>query len=247
MTKTELRSVSPIFAVMEKAIRGVSPPYDSRGKTIDLPSGCPRSACCVIGHARISTVAFGQRGARLPFKPQIEQVVFIRSRDDQPGTGRGYRPLHGLEQIVELLRRRVGRHGRRVHVVGLEQVGKICLALHLPEKLVHPEPALLAHEFDHELDVVLQRMDGRIERAAEYARVPAAIDDEEFRVQALQHFIFSGRGIIIGFIDKFRRQKADALATLQGLLWQFLQTLGTGYQMRLAGVIQEVIAQRNLR
>ena len=110
----------------------------------------------------------------------------------------------------------------------------------MPEKLVHSEPALLAHEFDHELDVVLQGMDGRIERAAEYARVPAVVDDEELRVQAIQHFIFSRRGVIIGFIGKFRRQKPDTLATLQGLLWQFLQTLGTGYQMRLAGVIQEV-------
>ena len=85
---------------------------------------------------------------------------------------------------------------------------------------------------------------GRIERAAEYARVPAAVDDEELRVQAIQHFVFSGRGIIIGFIDKFRRQKADTLATLQSLLWQFLQTLGTGYQMRLSGVIQEVMHNR---
>ena len=53
-------------------MRGVSPAYDSRENTIDLPSVCPRSACCVIGHARISTVAFGQRGARLPFQPQVE-------------------------------------------------------------------------------------------------------------------------------------------------------------------------------
>ena len=228
MTNTELRSVSPIFAVTEKAIRGVSPPYDSRGNTIDLPSGCPRSACCVIGHARISTVAFGQRGALLPFQAQIEQIFFTRSRDDQPWTRCRERSLHGLEQIIELLRRRVGRHGRRVHVVCLEQVSKIRLTLHLPEKLIHPEPALLAHEFDHELDVVFQGMDGRIERAAEYARVPTVVDDEELCVQAVQHFISSRRGIIIGFIDKFRRQKPDTLATLQRLLRQFLQTLRDG-------------------
>ena len=35
MTKTDLRFVSPIFAVMEKAIRGVRPAYDSRENTID--------------------------------------------------------------------------------------------------------------------------------------------------------------------------------------------------------------------
>ena len=32
-----------------------------------------------------------------------------------------------------------------------------------PEKLLHTEPALLAHEFDHELDVVFQGRDSRIE------------------------------------------------------------------------------------
>ena len=59
-----------------------------------------------------------------------------------------------------------------------------CLTLHLSEKLIHPEPALLTHEFDHELDVVLQGMDGRIERATEYARVPTVVDDEWFGVAA---------------------------------------------------------------
>jgi len=56
MTKTVSRFVSPTFAVIAKAMRGVRPEYDSRENTIDLSSVCARSACWVFGHARITLV-----------------------------------------------------------------------------------------------------------------------------------------------------------------------------------------------
>ena len=94
-------------------------------------------------------------GGSLPFQIEIEQIFFTRRRDDQPWARCCERLLHGLDQIIELLRRGVSWHRRRVHVVGLEQVSKICFTLLLSEKLFHPALALLAHELDHELDVVL--------------------------------------------------------------------------------------------
>ena len=156
MTKTEWRSVSPIFAVTEKAMRGVRPRYESRANTIDLASELAPLRLLRYRPCTHLARPLWPTWRALPFQPHIEQVFFHSSCDEQPGTRRGYGSLHSLEQIVELPRRRVGRHGRRIHVVCLEQVGKICFTLHLPEKLVHAEPALLAHEFDHEFDVVLQ-------------------------------------------------------------------------------------------
>jgi len=77
----------------------------------------------------------------------------------------------------------------------------------LPEKLIYPKPALLAYEFDHKFDIVPQSMNSRVKRAAEYAGIPAAIDDKEFCVQAIQHFTAFKRGrLIIRLFGKFRCQ-----------------------------------------
>ena len=72
MTKTDSPFVSPICAVMEKAISGVSPAYDSLENTTGLLSGCARPTCWVIGHARTSTVMIRPARRARPFKAQIE-------------------------------------------------------------------------------------------------------------------------------------------------------------------------------